>query len=415
MRYGTATPVTTDTMENPTSYPDGRQCALPGVDAHELGDPVKHAWWRWSSPGLRDHSEFVDRYPEVLANCYAKAVADEANCDLEHKQIGTRILVYKNEYGTTLPGVYYQCFCVASTPTLATGYPGRFASTIVVRHPQQDWCDNLFNTSSTTCTIGCNVWNCGAPPDSPPPLLPPPRTALASSPPPSPPPPRALSPPPAASSSLPPSPPLLPPPPGPPPPSPPPAQTVRTELTAAGVVDDYGDAKKLQIAKAFAAEVEGVEADDVHVTVVAGSVKIIVEFSVPAAKVDAIAAALAPKFATADDASNFLADAGVTVESVDRRPVHHVESEESNDVVEADEVDPETALASTQALVGGALVAAIVAPIAAVIAIVVIIVAVVCCCKKQEEKASFARAVAQEKAGATGSADVAGVEIKTFV
>jgi uncharacterized membrane protein len=84
-------------------------------------------------------------------------------------------------------------------------------------------------------------------------------------------------------------------------------------------------------------------------------------------------------------------------------------------VVEADEVDPETALASTQALVGGALVAAIVAPIAAVIAIVVIIVAVVCCCKKQEEKASFARVVVKEKAGATGSADVAGVEIKTFV
>ena len=66
-------------------------------------------------------------------------------------------------------------------------------------------------------------------------------------------------------------------------------------------------------------------------------------------------------------------------------------------------------------LVGGALVAAIVAPIAAVIAIVVIIVAVVCCCKKQEEKASFARVVVKEKAGATGSADVAGVEIKTFV
>ena len=106
---------------------------------------------------------------------------------------------------------------------------------------------------------------------------------------------------------------------------------MRTELTATGSVDDYGDAKKLQIAQAFAAEVEGVEADDVRVTVVAGSVKIIVEFSVPAAKVDAVAAALAPKFATADDASTFLADADVTVESVDRRPVHYVESEESDD------------------------------------------------------------------------------------
>ena len=105
----------------------------------------------------------------------------------------------------------------------------------------------------------------------------------------------------------------------------------------------------------------------------------------------------------------------MTVESVDRRPVHYVESEESDDVIEADEVDSDTALASTEALVGGALGAAIVAPIAAVIAIVVIIVAVVCCCKKQEEKASFARAVVKEKAGATGSADVPCVEIKTSV
>ena len=180
---------------------------------------------------------------------------------------------------------------------------------------------------------------------------------------------------------------------------------VRTELTATGSVDDYGDAKKLQIAQAFAAEVEGVEASDVRVTVVAGSVKIIVEFSVPAAKVDAVAAALAPKFATADDASTFLADADVTVESVDRRPVHYVESEESNDELEADEVDSDTALTSSEALVGGVLVAIIVAPIAAVLVIVAVIVAVVCCCRKKKE----------EKARATGSADVASVEIKTSV
>ena len=187
---------------------------------------------------------------------------------------------------------------------------------------------------------------------------------------------------------------------------PPPAQVVRTELTATGSVDDYGDAKKLQIAQAFAAEVEGVEASDVRVTVVAGSVKIIVEFSVPAAKVDAVAAALAPKFATADDASTFLADADVTVESVDRRPVHYVESEESDDVIEADEVDSDTALTGTEALVGGALVAIIVAPIAAVLVIVAVIVAVVCCCCKKKK---------EEKASATGSADVASVEIKTSV
>ena len=47
-----------------------------------------------------------------------------------------------------------------------------------------------------------------------------------------------------------------------------------------------------------------------------------------------VAAALAPKFATAEDASTFLADADVTVESVDRRPVHYVESEESDDELE---------------------------------------------------------------------------------
>ena len=181
---------------------------------------------------------------------------------------------------------------------------------------------------------------------------------------------------------------------------------VRTELTATGSVDDYGDAKKLQIAQAFAAEVKGVEASDVRVTVVAGSVKIIVEFSIPAAKVDAVAAALAPKFATADDASTFLSDADVTVESVDRRPVHYVESEESDDVIEADEVDSDTALTSSEALVGGALVAIIVAPIAAVLVIVAVIVAVVCCCCKKKK---------EEKASVTSSADVASVEIKTSV
>ena len=99
-------------------------------------------------------------------------------------------------------------------------------------------------------------------------------------------------------------------------------------------------------------------------------------------------------------------NADVTVESVDRRPVHYVESEESDDVIEADEVDSDTALTGTEALVGGALVAIIVAPIAAVLVIVAVIVAVVvCCCKKKKE----------EKASATGSADVASVEIKTSV
>ena len=70
-------------------------------------------------------------------------------------------------------------------------------------------------------------------------------------------------------------------------------------------------------------------------------------------------------------------------------------------------VDSDTAPASTEALVGGKLVAIIiVAPIAAVLVIVVVIVAVVCCCCKKKK---------EEKARATGSADVASVEIKTSV
>ena len=98
-------------------------------------------------------------------------------------------------------------------------------------------------------------------------------------------------------------------------------EVVRTELTASGTVDDYDDAKKLKIAEAFAAEVDGVDADDVGVTVVAASVKIIVDVPVPAsAKASDIAAALAPKFATAEAASTFLADANVAVVSVDAPP-----------------------------------------------------------------------------------------------
>ena len=58
------------------------------------------------------------------------------------------------------------------------------------------------------------------------------------------------------------------------------------------------------------------------------------------------------------------------------------------------QVDSDTAPASTEALVGGKLVAIIVAPIAAVL--VIVIVVVVCCCRKKKE----------EKARATGcSAD----------
>ena len=45
----------------------------------------------------------------------------------------------------------------------------------------------------------------------------------------------------------------------------------------------------------------------------------------------------------------------------------------------------DTALTSSEALVGGALVAIIVAPIAAVLVIVAVIVAVVCCCCKKKK------------------------------
>ena len=114
------------------------------------------------------------------------------------------------------------------------------------------------------------------------------------------------------------------PPPAPPtsPPGPPGAvEVVRTELTAEGSPDDYDDARKRGIAEAFAAEVDGVDADDVCVTVVAASVKIIVDVPVPtAAAASDVAAALAPKFATTDAASTFLADASVAVVSVDAPP-----------------------------------------------------------------------------------------------
>ena len=102
---------------------------------------------------------------------------------------------------------------------------------------------------------------------------------------------------------------------------------MRTELTAAGAAADYDDATRLKIAEAFAAEVDGVDAADVDVRVadVAGSVKLIVDVAVPDAA--DVAAALAPKFADADAASTFLADANVPVEAVDAAPVHHVEPE----------------------------------------------------------------------------------------
>jgi hypothetical protein len=96
---------------------------------------------------------------------------------------------------------------------------------------------------------------------------------------------------------------------------------VRTELTAPGNVDDYDATTKQRIAERFAAAVDGVNAEDVRVTVVSASVKITVDVPVPAAaKASDVAAALAPNFATAEAASTFLAAADVTVESVDAAP-----------------------------------------------------------------------------------------------
>ena len=43
---------------------------------------------------------------------------------------------------------------------------------------------------------------------------------------------------------------------------------VRTEMTANGTADDYDVARKRKIAEAFAAEVDGADADDVRVHVI---------------------------------------------------------------------------------------------------------------------------------------------------
>ena len=74
------------------------------------------------------------------------------------------------------------------------------------------------------------------------------------------------------------------------------------------------DARKRTIAEAFAAEVDGVDADDVGVTVVAASVKIIVDVPVPANKDPSGVAAALAQFDTAD-ASTFLNVAAVSVDA----------------------------------------------------------------------------------------------------
>ena len=108
---------------------------------------------------------------------------------------------------------------------------------------------------------------------------------------------------------------------------------VKTEFTAAGEVDDFvgqaGEAKKRKIAAAFAAEA-GVDVAAVKVTVVAArrarsrrlqeSVRIIVTITMPASAASAVTTQLATKLATATKATDFLADAGVTVEEINVAP-----------------------------------------------------------------------------------------------
>ena len=111
-------------------------------------------------------------------------------------------------------------------------------------------------------------------------------------------------------------------------------------MTANGTADDYDVARKRKIAEAFAAEVDGADADDVRVHVIlivdkavydspSGTYKavpekvfLIVDVAVPVAALSAstAAAALAPKLASVSDASTFLAPASVAVISVDATP-----------------------------------------------------------------------------------------------
>ena len=165
-------------------------------------------------------------------------------------------------------------------------------------------------------------------------------------------------------------------------------EVVRTILTGAGDVDDYDDAKKLKIAEAFAAEVDGVDADDISVSVVASSVRIIVDVPVPAAaEADDVAATLAPKFATADAAATFLADADVAVEAVEAPPFRSYVVVTPAPQSPPPPAEPDADLTEAAGLVGGVLIAVIVAPIVGVLLLIVcVVVIVVCCCCRDDEK-----------------------------
>ena len=179
---------------------------------------------------------------------------------------------------------------------------------------------------------------------------------------------------------------------------------------------DAWNSTKLDLAQSALAAELGLRPDRLHLEVGAGDAAV-VEVSIFQGLVDEKtaehAAGLLRTTYDRGELDSALATAGLS-DVLSRAPIMHVEAELGSPSpppllppeLEADEVDSDTALTSSEALVGGALVAIIVAPIAAVLVIVAVIVAVVvCCCKKKKE----------EEASATGSADVASVEIKTSV
>ena len=97
---------------------------------------------------------------------------------------------------------------------------------------------------------------------------------------------------------------------------------VSVELTANGDVSDYDDAKKQLIAEVFAAELAGVLASDIIITVEPASVRITVTIPLAnSAQASAASTTLAAKISDEASATAFLSAASVVVEAVDSLPV----------------------------------------------------------------------------------------------
>lgn len=93
---------------------------------------------------------------------------------------------------------------------------------------------------------------------------------------------------------------------------------MRAVFRAAGTVDDYGSAKKLEIARSFAAALNGVAAETIVVDIASGSV--IISVTIPVANASAAATAastLETSLGSANEATSFLSNADVSVEAVE--------------------------------------------------------------------------------------------------